>query len=90
MLSGCVIVVEEVGEICVKLLGFSATFVQTKLTVGKPAYFTTRLARLLPMFSHNQKWFFISVFDEFLPTINRTNKNNNDTILNFNYWRITV
>ena len=88
MRNTCGLVVELLGEICVKFIGFCTFLVQNKSHVEKPGVFTTNIARFFHEVFHGLNWVFVSVLVRFLPTINRTNKNNNYILLTFNYWRI--
>lgn len=90
MLRVCVLFVDGLGEICVKLFGFCPAMLQNSRHVEKHIGLTTVFARLLPIFFHARKLVFISVMAIFLPIINIANKNNNYIILNFNYWRMSA
>ena len=85
MLSACVSFVDCLGEICVKLFGFYPTLNKNIRSIGKLFVLGTLFTRFLPMFFHYEKLFCVSVRFSFLPIINRTNNNDNNTILNFNY-----
>ena len=87
----CVIVVDGVGEICVKLMGFYPAMIYIIRGVEKQLSFTAKFSRLLHNFFHSKNQVFQSVSCEFLPIFNKTNNNNNKVILNINSnWRILV
>ena len=83
----CVLFVEGMSEICVKLFGFYPAVTKNVSHVEKPGVFATGFARLIHVFFHAKKVIFKPVIDMFLPIINRTNNNDNYIKLTFNYWR---
>lgn len=89
MRDGCVSFVDWLGEICVKFIGLFTSLRHTGAAVEKPYGFTALFSRFLHGFFHSDFYFFQPVRGRFLPIFNIANKNNNDIILTFNYWRIS-
>lgn len=87
----CVMVVDGMGEICVKLGGFYSAMIYIIRGVEKRYGFTTEFSRFLHSFFHPGIMVFQSINYQLLPTFNIVNKNNNEVILNFNnYWRMSA
>lgn len=90
MLRGCGPVVDSLCEICVKFSCFYTAFVFNGSGVGKTRILPTIFERFLHGVFHSEKMFFQSVNRSVLPTFNIVNKNNNNKVLNINYyWRVS-
>lgn len=78
---------KPVGYLCtirVKLMDLCKFFLKSFLIVDKLGGFTRGFAMAIHNLTHNQKSIYSSVNGFVLPTIHRTNKNNNE-IIKLNY-----
>lgn len=87
----CVMVVDGLGLICVKSVGFYPAMIYIIQGVEKRRGFTTGFSLFLHSFFHPENLVFQTVNCRVLPTFNIVNNNDNKVILNFSsYWRMSV